>query len=105
MEPRDIGNNATSELLGTLGLLLNIAAVIASAMCLNALYTVGTSRAGLAGAVAAGAFVLSLMCFVTDRRRHEKPLTPIPDSAAGVGGAQASHGPVTSAKHGEFALL
>ncbi|MGX9791835.1 hypothetical protein [Mycobacterium sp. MMS18-G62] len=87
MQHSDNGKNATSELLGTLGLLLNIAAVIATAMSLNAVYTAGSSRAGLAGAVAAGAFLLSLMCFVADRRRHERPTTPLPDSAAGAGAA------------------
>jgi hypothetical protein len=86
MGPSDIGSNATAELLGTVGLLLNIAAVITSAICLNAVYTAASSRAGVAGAVAAGTFLLSLICFVTDRRRHdEKRTTPIPDSAASVG--------------------
>ena len=85
MEPSDIGSNATTELLGTVGLLLNIAAVIASAICLNAVYSVGTGGAGLAGAVAAGAFLVSLICFATDRRRDEqKRTTPMPDTAAAL---------------------
>jgi hypothetical protein len=88
MEPSGIGNNATTELLGTVGLLLNIAAVIASAICLNAVYSGGPSRAVLAGAVAAGAFLVSLICFAADRRRDEQKRTmPIPDTAAGVDAA------------------
>jgi 4-amino-4-deoxy-L-arabinose transferase-like glycosyltransferase len=88
MEPRDVRDNANTELLGTVGLLLNIAAVIASAICLNSVYTAATSQAGLSGAIAAGAFLLSLICFVTDRRRHdEKTTTSMPDSAAHVGAA------------------
>jgi hypothetical protein len=88
MESSDIGSNATAELLGTVGLLLNIAAVITSAICLNAVYTAASTRAGLAGVVAAGTFLLSLICFVSDRRRHdEERTTPIPAGAASLGAA------------------
>ena len=69
------GDSATGEVLRALGLVLNLAAIVAFALFLSTLGSAGPGASGATGAVALVAFLASLLCFVVDRRRSEAELT------------------------------
>ena len=71
-------NNAAGEALRSVGLLLNLTAIVAFALWLSALGTAGPVPSGLAAVVAVGAFLASLLCFAADRRRYEESLAAVP---------------------------
>ena len=62
------------EVLRTLGLLLNFAAVIAFALFLGTLGTAATSRSYAAGAITVATFVASLLFLVADPQHAEDDL-------------------------------
>lgn len=62
----------SGEVLRTLGLMLNLSAIVAFALFLSTLDPGGPGPSTLAGAVTIAAFLASLLCFVIDRRRTEE---------------------------------
>jgi uncharacterized membrane protein len=66
--------DSAGEVLRTVGLLLNFAAVIAFALFLGTLGTPGADRSYLAAAVAVATFVASLLCLAADPQRDEGEL-------------------------------
>jgi hypothetical protein len=79
------GDSGAGEILRTLGLLLNLSAIVAFALFLSTLATTGPGASGTTGAVALVAFLASILCFVADRRRSEAEMIPV------TAGATMSH--------------
>ena len=75
------GDSAAGELLRTVGLVLNLAAIVSFALFLSTLGTSGLGASGGAAAVTVVAFVASLLCFVIDRRHSEAELIPVAAAA------------------------
>ena len=71
----DGGDSAAGEVLRTLGLVLNLAAIVAFALFLSTLGAFNPGASGVAATVTVVAFLSSLLCFVADRRRSEAKLT------------------------------
>jgi hypothetical protein len=69
------GDSASGEFLRTVGLVLNLTAIVAFALFLSTLGTTGPGASGAAAAVSVVAFLASLLCFAVDRRRSEAQLT------------------------------
>ena len=69
------GDSVTGEVLRTLGLVLNLAAIVAFALFLSTLGPTGPGASAAAAAVTVVAFLASLLCFAADRRRSEAELT------------------------------
>jgi Na+/H+-dicarboxylate symporter len=69
------GDSAKGEVLRTLGLVLNLAAIVAFALCLSTLGTTGPGASAAAAAVTVVAFLASLLCFAADRRHSEAEST------------------------------
>lgn len=69
------GDSAAGEVLRTLGLVLNLAAIVAFALFLSTLGTTGPGASAAAAGVTVVAFLASLLCFAADRRRSEAELT------------------------------
>jgi Na+/H+-dicarboxylate symporter len=69
------GDSAAGEVLRTLGLVLNLAAIVAFALFLSTLGTTGPGAAAAAAAVTVVTFLASMLCFAADRRRSEAELT------------------------------
>jgi riboflavin transporter FmnP len=67
-------DNAAGEVLRTVGLLLNFAAVIAFALFLSTLGTPASSRSYTVGAIAVATFVVSLLCLAAEPQRDEGDL-------------------------------
>ncbi len=65
------GDSASGEILRTLGLLLNLSAIVAFALFLSTLGPGGPGPSALAAGITAVAFLASLACFAIDRRRTE----------------------------------
>lgn len=72
------------EILRTVGLLLNLAAVIGFAVFMSSLGAVGSGHSTAAAVVTIGAFVASLLCFAVDGRGDEEVLSKPPNSAGAV---------------------
>ncbi len=66
--------DAAGEVLRTVGLLLNFAAVIAFALFLSTLGESASSRSYVAAAIAIATFVASLLCLAADPQRAEDEL-------------------------------
>ena len=77
------GDSASGEILRTLGLMLNLSAIVAFALFLSTLGTSSPGGSGATGAVAFVAFLASLLCFVADRRRSEAEMIPVSAAATG----------------------
>jgi len=69
------GDSAAGEVLRTVGLVLNLAAIVAFALFLSMLGTAGPASTSAAAAATAVAFLTSLLCFAADRRRSEAQVT------------------------------
>ncbi|SBS79711.1 exported hypothetical protein [uncultured Mycobacterium sp.] len=69
------GDSAKGEVLRTLGLVLNLAAIVAFALFLSMLGTTGPGASAAAATVTVVAFLSSLLCFAADRRLSEAELT------------------------------
>lgn len=67
----DGGDNASGEVLRTLGLMLNLSAIVAFALFLSTLSPTGSGPSALAGTITIVAFLASLLCFAIDRHRTE----------------------------------
>ena len=65
-------DGGTGEVLRTLGLMLNLSAIVAFALFLSTLGPGGPGPSALAAAIAVVAFLASLACFAIDRRRTEE---------------------------------
>jgi hypothetical protein len=65
------GDSATGEVLRTLGLMLNLSAIVAFALFLSTLTPSSPGPSALAAAITVIAFVASLLCFAIDRHRTE----------------------------------
>jgi hypothetical protein len=80
------GDSASGEVLRTLGLMLNLSAIVAFALFLSTLAPNEPGPSVLAASVAVVAFLASLLCFVIDRRRTEdEQLRTVPAAATLVG--------------------
>ena len=64
-------NCGAGEVLRTVGLLLNVAAVIAFALFLSTLGAPASNRSYAAAAIAVATFVTSLLCLAADPQRAE----------------------------------
>ena len=64
-------DGGSGEVLRTLGLMLNLSAIVAFALFLSTLGPTGPGPSVLAAAVTVIAFLASLVCFAIDRRRTE----------------------------------
>ena len=84
-ELMNAGDSAAGEVLRTVGLVLNLAAIVAFALFLSTLGTNGPGASGAAAAVSVVAFLASLLCFVIDRRRSEAELIPAAAAATVAG--------------------
>lgn len=70
-------DGGTGEVLRTLGLMLNLSAIVAFALFLSTLGPTGPGPSALAAAITVVAFLASLACFAIDRRRtEEEPFRP-----------------------------
>ncbi|KDF00283.1 hypothetical protein Y900_015375 [Mycolicibacterium aromaticivorans JS19b1 = JCM 16368] len=65
-------DGGTGEILRTLGLMLNLSAIVAFALFLSTLGPGGPGPSALAAAITVVAFLASLACFAIDRRRTEE---------------------------------
>lgn len=74
-------DSASGEVLRTVGLLLNFAAVIAFALFLSTLGTAASGPSYTAGAVTVATFIASLLCLMADPQRSEQ--TPSATTPAG----------------------
>jgi hypothetical protein len=80
------GDIASGEVLRTLGLMLNLSAIVAFALFLSSLAPDEPGPSILAAATTIVAFLASLACFAIDRRRtEEEQLQRIPSAAAVAG--------------------
>ncbi|AKK25774.1 hypothetical protein [Mycobacterium sp. EPa45] len=79
------GDNASGEVLRTLGLMLNLSAIVAFALFLSTLSPSGSGPSALAAGITIVAFLASLLCFAIDRHRTEEE------------NSRPAHGPVTIA--------
>ncbi|WP_445168226.1 hypothetical protein ACTXG7_02195 [Mycolicibacterium sp. Dal123E01] len=81
------GNIASGEVLRTLGLMLNLSAIVAFALFLSSLAPSEPGPSILAATITVVAFVASLACFAIDRRRteEEEQLQRIPSAALVAG--------------------
>ena len=66
------GDSASGEVLRTLGLMLNLSAIVAFALFLSSFSPSNPGLSALAGGITLVAFVASLACFAIDRRRTEE---------------------------------
>ncbi|MBB3600453.1 hypothetical protein FHT40_000086 [Mycolicibacterium sp. BK556] len=70
------GDSASGEALRTLGLMLNLSAIVAFALFLSTLSPSWGGPSVLAAAITVIAFVASLLCFAIDRHRTEDEQLP-----------------------------
>ena len=68
------GDSGAGEVLRTVGLVLNLVAIVGFALFLGTLGTSAPGASGAAAAVTIVAFLASLLCFAADRRRSEAEL-------------------------------
>jgi hypothetical protein len=71
MDGRDSG---AGEVLRTVGLLLNFAAIIAFALFLSTLGSAASGRSYVAAAITVATFIASLLCLAADPQRDEDRL-------------------------------
>lgn len=74
--------DGAGEILRTVGLLLNLTAIIGFAVFMSSLGGAGAGPSGTAAAITIGAFVSSLLCFAADGR--DEDVLSEPPSATGV---------------------
>lgn len=65
------GDSASGEVVRTLGLMLNLSAIVAFALFLSTLAPSGPGPSALAATITVVSFLASLACFALDRRRTE----------------------------------
>lgn len=80
------GDNASGELLRTLGLMLNLSAIVGFALFLSTLTPNGSGPSALAATITVVSFLASIACFALDRRRTEDQQLRAASSAAVVAG-------------------
>jgi hypothetical protein len=80
------GDNTSGEVLRTLGLMLNLSAIVAFALFLSTLSPTGPGPSALAAGITIVAFLASLLCFAIDRHRTEEGTSrPVPSAVTAAG--------------------
>lgn len=69
---RAAGSTPAAEAVGTIALFLNVAALIAFAICLGSFAVQQPILAAAAGVGAVVAFAISMVCFMVDSRQFEE---------------------------------